>query len=725
MKSAYLFLVISFVTCAYAKYKFCAKTNLIGQSCTSIERGDSEIECFHVSDSADCAIHLATGDADFGLFDVDALLLSYQFYREEIVPIFELRHKDKTKQPFGFKSVAIVPSNFSLKPGNNFENLKNAGLCHPGFSKEQWWNDFILKYFERNTYTPGCQQNLTSIENELEDIRSFFGEACRPGDWVADRNISAVLKTKYPELCSLCDDVAACKYTNTDKHGHIGALDCLTSGRGKVAYVALEYVHQYFKENQKSQYQFLCPDKTLQPLNNSNPCAWIKQPWGAIVARKEKVNDLTAKLNKWLTGPETYAAETWTQALKKVIQEDSIVTNLTKSMSLFDYLVEGRKEVDLSNVRTCSEHVIRWCTIDPLEKRKCEWIAKEAIALGIEPKITCLQANSTFQCMRDIADKKADITTIDSNYGYLARQLYNLGPILYAETDKTIMKDSMIMAVVRKPEDGNYPIKNFNQLKGHTACFPEYGGIAWLSFVKTARVNRIISSVSCKYPGLLSNLLAGACTPGINDNYHGLNIVSPNIAKKLCSVCPKVNDTIDCSASNDNPYYGDKGALRCLNEKYGDIAFVEIGNIKQEENDVNQYHILCRNGSLASTPGLNLDRPELCALSATINGEVIARRNDTEIQRLNAILALLKLEDWLGYRVSSWRVIHIYGKFSNTSDLLFKSSTIGLLPTTSDLKSILAYKELFDHVDECSSAGSLFSNITLLSLVLISIYSTI
>ncbi|XP_043492462.1 transferrin-like [Polistes fuscatus] len=706
-------------------HKLCTTTQSISESCQSIERGDSEVECLHVSDSAECAIRLANGQADFGLFDTDALLLSCQFYCDEIVPIFELRHKDKTQQSFKFKSVAVVPSNFSIESGKRFENLKNGGLCHPGFTENQLWNDFILKYFERNTYVPECRENLTSIENELQDIRSFFGKACRPGNWVADPNISDTLKKKYPELCELCDDKIACNYKNVDKHGHIGALDCLTSGQGKVAYVALEYVHQYFKENQKSQYQFLCPDGSLQNLNNSNPCAWIKQPWGAIVTRKELVNDLTNKLKKWLN-PVTYAAENWSQSLKRIIEEDSTVTNLTKPISLYNYLAEGRKEVDLSKVPTCEEFTIRWCTIDPLEKTKCEWIAKQAIALGIEPRIVCLQANSTFQCMRDIANKKADITTIDSNYGYLARQLYNLGPILYAETNTLIRKDSMIMAVLRKSEDGNYPIKNFNQLKGHRACFPEYGGIAWLSLIKVARVNHIISSVSCKYSGLLSNLLAGACTPGINDDNHGSNAVSKNIENKLCSICPKTNGTIDCTASNENRYYGDKGALTCLTEEFGDIAFVEIGNIKQEESDVDKYQILCRNGSLATKPGLNLDKPELCALSATINSGVIARRNDTEIQRLNAVLALLKLEDRLKYRPSSWRVLHIYGKFNNTDDLLFKSSTFGLVHTTSTLESILSYKELFDHVDECSSAGLLmFSNVTLFSLVLISIYSMI
>lgn len=105
---------------------------------------------------------------------------------------------------------------------------------------------------------------------------------------------------------------------------------------------------------------------------------------------------------------------------------------------------------------------------------------------------------------------------------------------------------------------------------------------------------------------------------------------------------------------------------------------------------------------------------------------MVSRKKDTEIDSLNAILSLLKLQDWLGYRVYTLRVLHIYGKFNGTNDLLFKSSTIGLESTTSQIESVLTYKELFNHVDECSSAGSLmFSNVTLITLVLISIYSMI
>jgi len=60
-----------------------------------LERGDNEVSCLHVADSAECAIRLAEGKADFGIFNAEELLLTYQFYPTNIVPILQLRHKDK------------------------------------------------------------------------------------------------------------------------------------------------------------------------------------------------------------------------------------------------------------------------------------------------------------------------------------------------------------------------------------------------------------------------------------------------------------------------------------------------------------------------------------------------------------------------------------------------------------------------------------------------------
>jgi len=92
--------------------------------------------------------------------------------------------------------VAVVPKDLmhiALLPGERLKRLKDGGFCHPGFSKAQWFNDYVLKYFENSVNPPQCQDNVITIENEIKNLRNFFGKACRPGEWTSDNFMDEVL----------------------------------------------------------------------------------------------------------------------------------------------------------------------------------------------------------------------------------------------------------------------------------------------------------------------------------------------------------------------------------------------------------------------------------------------------------------------------------------------------------------------------------------------------
>lgn len=158
---------------------------------------------------------------------------------------------------------------------------------------------------------------------------------------------------------------------------------------------------------------------------------------------------------------------------------------------------------------------------------------------------------------------------------------------MYAEMESD--ENSRVVALVR--EDGSGKVTSFLDLKNKPACFPEHGGIAWLSFVNVARTNKIIGD-SCDYSKLLSKFFSGACTPGIRDSEHSKVPPSEEIAARLCSRCPlEENSNATCSANFDNHYYGDKGALECLIDGAGEVAFVETKNLfgkkkKRKKNNI-------------------------------------------------------------------------------------------------------------------------------------------
>ncbi|XP_032680606.1 transferrin-like [Odontomachus brunneus] len=718
-----IILLAAFVNAQQTNYKFCAPVETVQESaCIALKKGDSEVSCLRVADSAECSIRLAQGEADFGIFNAEELLLTYPFY-DNIMPIHQLRHRDRLGEIFEFETVAVVHADLTQgikPPGTGFDSLKNGGLCHPGFSKSQWWNDYILKYFEKTVSSRQCQDNVMVVENELRNIKNFFGKACRPGEWALERSVDQELKKKYPELCALCDNKVNCTYNSEENHGHRGALECLTKNPNAVAYVALSYARKYLKNN--NTFQFLCPTGDRLPFDTPNPCAWIQQPWSVVAARTEIADTLKLKLYDWL---KRDAKENWKMTLREIIEEDSSVVDIQGKLSIAGYLSKGR-EIDLTNIQTCEKRTIRWCTIGDMETNKCKWVARATMALGIEPHISCVQTNSVFQCLRNITKQHADIITIDSNYGYMARKVYGLSTVLYCDTE--IDKSSTVIAVVRQQSNNNYPIKSFHDLKDRTACFPEYAGISWLSFVNTARKMGIISSKSCDYPLLVSKLFSGACTPGIKDHDHSHTIAATDVSNKLCSACMRSNNmnvtiignnTYSCAANYSNRYYHDKGAIRCLDEGAGDVAFVEAGNIISRRIDPMNYRVLCKNGNLAVTPGFVIN--DTCALSITIDSEIVGRKDDSQTFTRDILLAFLKMEEWLGYRANSRRPIHVYGIFNGTYDLLFKDSTSGLVSTSSTQKTVEAYKELFSHVYQCST-GHLTATANYIFVVLVALY---
>lgn len=97
-------------------------------------------------------------------------------------------------EQFKFQSVVIVHKNYTAT--ENQINLSGKGLCHPGFSRSEDWNDRALKYFEKKVVSNKC--GYPRIENEIANLRDYFKQGCRPGNWVLDENLDKELsKTNF------------------------------------------------------------------------------------------------------------------------------------------------------------------------------------------------------------------------------------------------------------------------------------------------------------------------------------------------------------------------------------------------------------------------------------------------------------------------------------------------------------------------------------------------
>lgn len=119
--------------------------------------------------------------------------------------------------------------------------------------------------------------------------------------------------------------------------------------------------------------------------------------------------------------------------------------------------------------------------------------------------------------------------------------------------------------------------QSLQDLKGKKACFPEYGGISWMTFLNVIRANKVHDDLkTCDFKKIANDIFSEACVPGIRDSDHStLQKTTKANVTALCSLCPQNN----CRANDDNPFFRDNGAFRCIEHGVADIAFVKPKNL--------------------------------------------------------------------------------------------------------------------------------------------------
>ncbi|XP_045540913.1 transferrin [Papilio machaon] len=704
--------------------------------CQSLDKDGSRAVCQPVESRIDCALRLARNSVDVGVFSEEEMMLLSQMQPNDNRVVATIRDVNR-QEPYAFEAVAIVPNSHT----GGLEGLRGGNYCHPGFDEaEVRWSPRVLKTFERVVArTDRCPDanmaGKTAEELELETLSQFFPRACRPGPWSANTTVDTNLKGRFSSLCSLCGENSGCSgYTldmgvnvagvsNTNRH--IQALECLRrSGNNSVAYVAWQHVREYFTSRNPQdaeQYSLLCEDGTLSPLTPdvlsalTSPCAFVRQPWSAIVATSSIASTVQASMRSWWPNGANPGGNNWQAILfsgiiggtnARVIFDDTLP-------SPANYTSAVRNITSIDGTTSCLPPR-RWCTISAQEHTKCTWVRSAAYTLGIEPTVSCQQRTNTFECLQDIKEERADFIATPANYGYISRQHYQLSALkLVQNTRSDPAAFSRVVALIK--DSAKEDITRFENLRNKKACFPEYGGIAYMAFVNAAQERGVLSSSECDYARVVGEFFNGTCAPGAIDATHAISESSTFDATTLCSVCkPTVTiaeTNFTCAYDYTNMYYGNNGSLSCLADPETDVAFVEMQNINSQLSSLglqgSQFRALCRNNTLAVTNGtLGID--QACLLAYVVDSELLARRSDPLLNSLSVLLD--NLDQYFGYNAASGTQhinLEMYSAFDGINDLLFKNTAVGLSEPSTETANEPArnYIELFKHLDACTSVA--------------------
>ncbi|XP_051752841.1 saxiphilin-like [Ctenopharyngodon idella] len=316
---------------------------------------------------------------------------------------------------------------------------------------------------------------------------------------------------------------------------------------------------------------------------------------------------------------------------------------------------------------------MRWCTVSEPEQRKCAELAKALVAV-LPPaavtafaRLSCVKAYGTADCINKIRDNKADLVTLDAGEVYSAVKQFGLTVVA-----KEIYRDGgciLAVAVVR-----NNSSLDMRSLQGSKSC---HSGARWtagwsLPLGHLLSRNLLPWAEDEPLSQAVSAFFKASCVPG-----------ATTMAASLCSLCQGQRSYIrqknfHCETSHSEPFYHNQGALRCLQSRAGDVAFVDhtaLDSIDESEKD--EFRLLCADGTLAP-----LSSFRKCNLGRGPGGGVVTRMNIRKIARKFLVAAQMSF-GWRGRERQRFQLFEsaTYGG----SDLLFKDVTEKLLVLLEDM----------------------------------------
>ncbi|KAJ8414069.1 hypothetical protein AAFF_G00066670 [Aldrovandia affinis] len=572
-------------------------------------------------------------------------------------------------------AVAVV-KNSSL----DVRSLQGRRSCHTGARWTAGWSLPLGFLLSRNYLHWADEQPLTQA------VSNFFSASCIPG-----------AAATASSLCALCQGQKSyirqrnfhCETSHNEPfYNHQGALRCLKTGKGDVAFVdhiALDSID----EREGEDYRLLCTDGSRARLSEFRRCNLGQGPGGGVVTR----TNYRKVARKFLQAAQmAFGRRGRDRQRFQLFESGSYGSSDLLFRDSTERLVILPDDVDISQVlgldyvallkglghegSSLEDSVVRWCCISDAEQRKCEhW----ALSIKSDP-LVCVRAASMSNCIEKIKANEVDAVSLDATHAFIAGKC-GLVPVVaeyYGET-------------CTPAEGGTKGTAHFE-----SDVFPSVFAVAVVR--RSSRSVHTLSSqhndtTFCDPSKVYSEVFWKSCLPGAQGS--------------LCKVC--IGGTVEpgtkrCADNHNERYYGNMGALRCLvgdpsGKSYGDVAFLEQYNLEDNIQSLGSsgwaegwlawdFELLCRDGRRVP-----LSQWESCHLGAIPPNLVMTR----PILTARVYDFLMKSQETLAAYPDEFNLFESYPY--GESDLLFKDATQCLMHTSHlDYRTILG-EEFYKNVE--------------------------
>ncbi|XP_042521885.1 lactotransferrin [Dipodomys spectabilis] len=576
--------------------------------------GGPSISCVRKKSTRQCMDAIVAKKADAMTLNV-SLLLEAGLDSYKLRPIAAEVYGTEAQPQTHVYAVAVVKSSSSLQ----LNQLRGARSCHSGLGEAAGWT-IPLGLLRLSLNWKGPPEPLEAA------VAKFFSSSCVPG---ADR-------TRFPNLCHLCAGTRTkkCAFSSQEPYfGNRGAFKCLRDGAGDVAFMQHSTLLEVLTDAAKrDQYKLLCPDNTWKPVHEYKQCHLSRVPSRAVVARSEdgREDSIWQVLRQ---AQESFGKQSSEFKLfgspggqKNLLFKDFTIGFLRVPPKIDAKLYLGSRHITaFQNLKESEEEVaarssrISWCAVGSDELRKCErW---SHLSQG---KVICTAASTTEDCLAAILKAESDGMSLDGGFIYTAGRC-GLVPVL-AENQKSTKSNGS--DCVNRPPEGYLAVAlvmkenadiTWNSLEGKKSCHTAVGRTAGWNIPIGLLFNQ---TGSCKFGEFFSQ----SCAPGSEPT------------SSLCALC--VGDEMGqhkCAANSSERYFGYTGALRCLVEKSGDVAFVKDSTIFQNAEGKNteawardlkleDYELLCLDGSRKP-----VTEARSCHLAMAPNHAVVSRSEKAKV----------------------------------------------------------------------------------------------
>lgn len=608
-----------------------------------------QIECHKGGDKDACMNLIANERVHLVSLDPGEIYMGGRYH--SLIPIMSERYGIARES--GYYAVAVVKRN---SPIYSLMDLRGKKACFPGVGKMAGWVIPISVLAANNLL------DVTDCNNVVKNVAGFFNESCAPNALIDKHNPSG---DNPLSMCSLCSN-------GCSGSGHFagfrGALRCLSSV-GDVAFVK----HTTALKSAPGLYELLCPDGRRMPTDQYRNCQWGYVPADAVVTLSSMSIKMRQFLQKMFIRPDQ------ANFIVPLLSEDatSLVAVDISHQTFSRYL--GQSEVErFEQIRSCSISKATLCVISEKEFEKCIRMSSAFRAQGLKPDLNCEMAHTKIDCMGMIVEGKADIAMMDPGDIAVAGLWYNLVPIV---SEKYNLNDSSFYAVaVARTADKDTDLLD---LKGRRSCHTGYGEAAgWImpmSFLISN--NRMRSYGSCQAARAASRFFSKSCVPGSLSNrfIYGESWDLSN----LCALCHGSSYSY-CKRSDNEQFHGSTGALRCLIEGNGHVAFTRHTAILENaarnpsfwsRNVIpDDFELLCRDGSRAKFRDYHS-----CNLGRVASNAIVTHAN-RPIEYINAYVNLFILaQQFYGSKYSEAFTFKMFMSEPDHTDLIFSDSTSQLI----------------------------------------------